>query len=151
MLGLSCSLKTSASLAATACCPGVRRMSMCAAPPSRVQPQPIRADDVEHHLGGARRDRLARALPVAGFEQPAAGGLGVQAGQDALQPLDLRARAHDLLGQLGVEPLGDRKSTRLNSSHSSISYAVFCLKKKKKYQSFCLITKNKNKKKTTKT
>src|SRR6266568_7237483 len=29
--------------------------------------------------------------------------------------------------------LRDRKSTRLNSSHSSISYAVFCLKKKKKY------------------
>src|SRR5438309_8205520 len=28
-------------------------------------------------------------------------------------------------------PLVDRKSTRLNSSHSSISYAVFCLKKKK--------------------
>src|SRR5207245_8030262 len=31
------------------------------------------------------------------------------------------------------DPLGaDRKSTRLNSSHGSISYAVFCLKKKKK-------------------
>src|SRR5690625_5655065 len=29
----------------------------------------------------------------------------------------------------------DRKSTRLNSSHVAISYAVFCLKKKKKYQS----------------
>src|SRR2546430_12486192 len=28
--------------------------------------------------------------------------------------------------------LGDRKSTRLNSSHSQISYAVFCLKKKNK-------------------
>src|SRR5690242_21134857 len=28
---------------------------------------------------------------------------------------------------------GDRKSTRLNSSHMSISYAVFCLKKKKKH------------------
>src|SRR2546421_9727354 len=28
----------------------------------------------------------------------------------------------------------DRKSTRLNSSHDQISYAVFCLKKKKKYQ-----------------
>src|SRR2546426_7682812 len=28
---------------------------------------------------------------------------------------------------------GDRKSTRLNSSHLVISYAVFCLKKKKKY------------------
>src|SRR5689334_23900033 len=31
--------------------------------------------------------------------------------------------------------LQDRKSTRLNSSHSSISYAVFCLKKKKKHYS----------------
>src|SRR5258707_9276800 len=29
--------------------------------------------------------------------------------------------------------LVDRKSTRLNSSHANISYAVFCLKKKKKY------------------
>src|SRR3712207_9244725 len=28
-------------------------------------------------------------------------------------------------------PSGDRKSTRLNSSHANISYAVFCLKKKK--------------------
>src|SRR3712207_7286483 len=28
----------------------------------------------------------------------------------------------------------DRKSTRLNSSHANISYAVFCLKKKKKYK-----------------
>src|SRR3712207_7759217 len=28
---------------------------------------------------------------------------------------------------------GDRKSTRLNSSHANISYAVFCLKKKKTY------------------
>src|SRR2546430_11451380 len=30
-----------------------------------------------------------------------------------------------------ASPEGDRKSTRLNSSHSQISYAVFCLKKKK--------------------
>src|SRR5256886_4473081 len=32
-------------------------------------------------------------------------------------------------------PTVDRKSTRLNSSHSQISYAVFCLKKKKIYSS----------------
>src|SRR5438270_10613746 len=32
----------------------------------------------------------------------------------------------------------DRKSTRLNSSHSQISYAVFCLKKKTHYYPFCL-------------
>src|SRR5438067_3799844 len=31
---------------------------------------------------------------------------------------------------VGLVALGDRKSTRLNSSHVSISYAVFCLKKK---------------------
>src|SRR2546430_3690237 len=31
----------------------------------------------------------------------------------------------------GMDPVADRKSTRLNSSHSQISYAVFCLKKKK--------------------
>src|SRR5947209_887067 len=31
-----------------------------------------------------------------------------------------------------AERSGDRKSTRLNSSHANISYAVFCLKKKKK-------------------
>src|SRR2546421_8460341 len=31
---------------------------------------------------------------------------------------------------------GDRKSTRLNSSHDQISYAVFCLKKKKKNSGF---------------
>src|SRR2546430_15031771 len=33
----------------------------------------------------------------------------------------------------------DRKSTRLNSSHSQISYAVFCLKKKKKKESAILV------------
>src|SRR3712207_6892624 len=35
---------------------------------------------------------------------------------------------------------GDRKSTRLNSSHANISYAVFCLKKKKKTNNTTLCT-----------
>src|SRR2546428_1225245 len=35
-------------------------------------------------------------------------------------------------GQEAAEAREDRKSTRLNSSHDQISYAVFCLKKKKK-------------------
>src|SRR5690554_6959094 len=34
-------------------------------------------------------------------------------------------------GKLVIRGFGDRKSTRLNSSHVRISYAVFCLKKKK--------------------
>src|SRR3712207_7323404 len=49
--------------------------------------------------------------------------------------LPLADRGADLLqmqahGRAVAE--GDRKSTRLNSSHANISYAVFCLKKKKK-------------------
>src|SRR5690242_20951042 len=51
----------------------------------------------------------------------------------------LRRSASDEVAELGVssallvvdDALRDRKSTRLNSSHMSISYAVFCLKKKK--------------------
>src|SRR5687768_18023513 len=41
----------------------------------------------------------------------------------------------------GLRAYGDRKSTRLNSSHGYISYAVFCLKKKKKIEplSFLLV------------
>src|SRR6266478_8241870 len=44
----------------------------------------------------------------------------------------------------------DRKSTRLNSSHSQISYAVFCLKKKKKKKNNKLFYKKKKKKKKRK-
>src|SRR2546427_4982012 len=36
------------------------------------------------------------------------------------------------IAKVPARSLPDRKSTRLNSSHSQISYAVFCLKKKKK-------------------
>src|SRR2546427_7373833 len=54
---------------------------------------------------------------------------------------ELHLSARDLRrGAVGLEAQGsarradpqDRKSTRLNSSHSQISYAVFCLKKKKR-------------------
>src|SRR5207253_7759926 len=41
-----------------------------------------------------------------------------------------RRRHRDRLGQRLVRLQQDRKSTRLNSSHVAISYAVFCLKKK---------------------
>src|SRR3712207_8642499 len=39
---------------------------------------------------------------------------------------------HHAADRLGREELLDRKSTRLNSGHANISYAVFCLKKKTK-------------------
>src|SRR2546427_4426487 len=55
-------------------------------------------------------------------------------------PAQLVQQRVDALAQIGLvaglqqggELVTDRKSTRLNSSHSQISYAVFCLKKKKK-------------------
>src|SRR5256885_9156958 len=46
--------------------------------------------------------------------------------------LDIVPPAPALRGGGGVAVTVDRKSTRLNSSHLVISYAVFCLKKKKK-------------------
>src|SRR3712207_8506303 len=61
-------------------------------------------------------------VAVAGAREPPVGG-------------DHRLRvAHDALDvplvEHVVDGVGDRKSTRLNSSHANISYAVFCLKKK---------------------
>src|SRR2546430_15474107 len=55
---------------------------------------------------------------------------------DALPISALQCRNQNPAGGAGAGAGGpgrrDRKSTRLNSSHSQISYAVFCLKKKKK-------------------
>src|SRR2546427_8072897 len=47
-----------------------------------------------------------------------------------LPPSSPRRRCTAGDGSLFIGCVGDRKSTRLNSSHSQISYAVFCLKKK---------------------
>src|SRR2546427_8888502 len=62
--------------------------------------------------------------------------LGLQARNDAgvvaVHAVDLDAGGlGEAVVQLLVRGVVDRKSTRLNSSHSQISYAVFCLKKKK--------------------
>src|SRR5438309_2420112 len=46
------------------------------------------------------------------------------------------ARFEQARSQRSMRAPTDRKSTRLNSSHSSISYAVFCLKKKKKKKKY---------------
>src|SRR5712675_3104327 len=62
---------------------------------------------------------LHDALPISDAAQPDLSQLAALAAQ---------ARAAGLPVALHVE---DRKSTRLNSSHGYISYAVFCLKKKK--------------------
>src|SRR3712207_7393697 len=50
------------------------------------------------------------------------------------RPIDLEVSKAGELYYLSQGTTGDRKSTRLNSSHANISYAVFCLKKKKEIQ-----------------
>src|SRR5260221_7963040 len=47
---------------------------------------------------------------------------------------DAGARPANAIERITIRDGTDRKSTRLNSSHTVISYAVFCLKKKKKSQ-----------------
>src|SRR2546430_9538435 len=64
-------------------------------------------------------------------KQPVGTGAYKLAGWKANESVILAA--HEGYFVKGQPGLADRKSTRLNSSHSQISYAVFCLKKKKKY------------------
>src|SRR5580693_9773535 len=71
---------------------------------------------------------------------PILGDLGI--GEPAARLGLLQRKRLELARRLAA----DRKSTRLNSSHSSISYAVFCLKKKKTTNSFFTLH-NKRKKK----
>src|SRR5688572_31868895 len=80
--------------------------------------------DVVEHLvqrAGAQRDGADARLGVAHVLRRVAG------------PERRRVRHVGLRGRAprDLERREDRKSTRLNSSHSQISYAVFCLKKKK--------------------
>src|SRR3712207_7032662 len=47
-----------------------------------------------------------------------------------IEAIELRREDVYIANVIKCRPPGDRKSTRLNSSHANISYAVFCLKKK---------------------
>src|SRR3712207_8255641 len=78
-------------------------------------PAPIQGEALELMLQQFPADRIERVEvipnPSARFEAEGAGGIV------------------NIVLKRNVD-LGDRKSTRLNSSHANISYAVFCLKKK---------------------
>src|SRR2546428_5018440 len=82
-------------------------------------------------------DRAARALLLDGADQPppVAAHVALEGGAHPAPPEfavaprglgDEKGAAH----AVWIPPRSDRKSTRLNSSHDQISYAVFCLKKK---------------------
>src|SRR6266511_5131265 len=96
-----------------------------------VEMCPRLASQVEEMLEAGRRDE--RGSRTLALEQRVR-----RDGRPVREPLDLgdtgRVGSGDdgLLLPRGGQHLRDRKSTRLNSSHVKISYAVFCLKKKKK-------------------
>src|SRR2546427_13122446 len=87
-----------------------------------------RYEDLERSLDPHRAEELEAAVAeVAGRLRLR--GIAVTGAEDSDDLANLLAAVERF--ELAVEAQ-DRKSTRLNSSHSQISYAVFCLKKKKK-------------------
>src|SRR5216683_6325962 len=116
--------------------------------------QALAGGDVAEHLGQQvlnqleRRDRLAELQAILGVFE---GGLVSAHLAARRRPADHVAghaqNARSIAkGIATLQP--DRKSTRLNSSHDQISYAVFCLKKKKKNLPYLLFKKKKKPKKT---
>src|SRR5690606_41828208 len=96
-------------------------------PPQTPTPFPyttlFRSEGPAHLVGLEVADHMPLDRPVA-----EGGGL-LHELLDAVLPEERGSGREGLEDALGR--LGDRKSTRLNSSHVKISYAVFCLKKKK--------------------
>src|SRR5699024_11943278 len=72
-----------------------------------------------------RLDRKSDDLPTARCGQP----IRVRGAQVVAVWLHIGGQWTEDGGRVGVDVREDRKSTRLNSSHVSITYAVFCLKK----------------------
>src|SRR5699024_11537000 len=98
--------------------------------------------EAEQHATSESRARAAEAVPVAAAaEQEQETTSSTEVEQDAAVSRRELRHAHKkrrnfsplikiaiiILGVVALVYTGDRKSTRLNSSHVSISYAVFCL------------------------
>src|SRR6266478_7701335 len=101
-----------------------------------------------------REFRAPAELACRRREPPLQGAAQTRLRPDAAHQHDLAARPQHagkfIEGRLWVrhrvdDVMRDRKSTRLNSSHSQISYAVFCLKKKKKCITIMIFAKKNNK------
>src|SRR3712207_7563160 len=91
-------------------------------------PNPPLSRSLERSAPGERPPSRPAADVHESREDPIAGIIGP--GKQLLVPLHAEGKASpgDLDG-FDTPCAGDRKSTRLNSSHANISYAVFCLKK----------------------
>src|SRR5256885_9138877 len=90
--------------------------------------------------GACRVDKLVKRVKELGMDSIAITDHGCMFGvveffneckKQGIKPI-LGMEAYMAPGDISFHPKEDRKSTRLNSSHLVISYAVFCLKKKKR-------------------
>src|SRR5215217_2404126 len=93
-----------------------------------------------------RRPPRSTLFPYTTLFRSRRGRRPAQSSPAAARPRRARARR----ARAGAARRPDRKSTRLNSSHANISYAVFCLKKKKQPYSHCPVYKKTKKKSCTK-
>src|SRR5436190_5350839 len=101
---------------------------------AQITAAPVIDERVRSSLGRHLLEQLRREVVRRWTESGVADSelppllVAIERVRDALEPTPTEAFALRLGGPEGME---DRKSTRLNSSHTVISYAVFCLKKKK--------------------
>src|SRR5699024_12224313 len=107
-----------------------RRFAAAAAPAAQRAPDPRRARGALTG-GPVGAGRSGESLDDLAHEISGLGGRLAHLDAGGLEDLLLRLGGARGAGDDGAGVAhGDRKSTRLNSSHVSISYAVFCLKKK---------------------
>src|SRR5207244_13393069 len=92
------------------------------------------------------RSQACAPLAEIGFETRPLGEpsraqlIGSTTGVPAFPPVVIDGSASTVVGGLFFQELveiADRKSTRLNSSHQIMSYAVFCFKRKREFDGFC--------------
>src|SRR2546429_4288820 len=90
-------------------------------------------DDLGKFSAALKANGERQTLSVTPFDSTSRDSI-VRAASPSAPELKVKAEAEPAalgLSAEPVQPVRDRKSTRLNSSHGYISYAVFCLKKKK--------------------
>src|SRR2546422_6485968 len=88
-----------------------------------------------------RRPPRSTLFPYTTLFRSVRGGDGAAGdGAESVRPSHAKGWIARLRRDRAVAARSDRKSTRLNSSHGYISYAVFCLKKKKKNQRVVVVS-----------
>src|SRR5690606_39960966 len=98
--------------------------------PAHPATYPLSLHDALPNLEESQAAAAVGQIALAGAWSDELSRCGLKSGQVLLTLGDTEERRRYLNARATISTLLDRKSTRLNSSHVKISYAVFCLKKK---------------------